>query len=270
MNFYKKFRVVPNKKIELSEHDPAFHGSLDKKDALKELEKNAAHLAELQQTLYAENKRALLIVLQGMDTSGKDGVIRHVMHGINPQGCSVTSFKAPSTEELDHDFLWRIHKAVPAKGDIGIFNRSHYEDVLIVRVKKFVSKDVWKARYDQINQFEKTLVQNGVVILKFFLHISKDEQKKRLQARLDDPKKNWKFSPDDLKERKLWKDYMKAYEDAIECCSTEWAPWFVIPSDVKWFRNLAISEIINETLKKMDLKMPKPSKEIASKAIKIE
>ncbi len=199
-----------------------------------------------------------MIVLQGMDTSGKDGAIRHVMKGVNPQGCSVTSFKSPSVEELAHDFLWRIHKAVPSKGGIGIFNRSQYEDVLITRVRGLISKQEWKEHYKQINHFEKSLSQNGVTILKFFLHISNKEQKKRLQERLDDPEKNWKFSEIDLNERKLWDDYMRAYEGMLGACSTKWAPWFIVPSDKKWFRNLVISEIINETLAAMKLKLPPP------------
>jgi len=194
-----------------------------------------------------------------MDASGKDGTIRHVMYGVNPQVCSVTSFKAPTSEELDHDFLWRIHNAVPPRGEIGIFNRSHYEDVLIVRVHDLVPKTVWSARYEQINDFEKMLSKNNVTILKFFLHISKDEQKERLQERLNDPTKNWKMNPEDLKERELWDDYQKAYEVAIEKCSTKYAPWYIIPANKKWFRNIAVSEIIIETLENLKMKFPKPA-----------
>jgi PPK2 family polyphosphate:nucleotide phosphotransferase len=262
MKFSEKFRIEPKDQVKLSKFDPAWTTGLNKEIALKELEESTSKLWDQQLVLYAENKRSLLVILQGMDTSGKDGAIRHVMKGLNPQGCMVTSFKAPSTEELDHDFLWRIHKAVPAKGDIGIFNRSHYEDVLIVRVHELVSKKVWKNRFDQINEFENMLTKNGVTIIKCFLHISKDEQKKRLQARLDDPKKTWKFDPHDLEERKLWDKYVDAYEDVLSKCSTKYAPWFIIPSDVKWFRNLVISEIMNETLQKMDLQFPKPAKGI--------
>jgi PPK2 family polyphosphate:nucleotide phosphotransferase len=258
MKFFKHYRVKLGHSIKLKKYDSSNTGGFEKDAALKKIEANNERLAKHHYLLYAENRRSLLVVLQGMDTSGKDGVIRHVMHGVNPQGCTVTSFKAPSTEELDHDFLWRIHKAVPAKGDIGIFNRSQYEDVLVTRVRGMISKPVWKERYKQINHFEKTLAGNGVTILKFFLHISKKEQKERLQARLDDPEKNWKFSENDLKERKYWDDYMDAYADALGACSTEWAPWFVVPSDKKWFRNLVISEIINETLASMKLKLPPP------------
>ena len=215
-------------------------------------------IAELQQRLYAEGKRALLIILQGMDTSGKDGTVRHVLSGVNPQGCRVTSFKAPTAEELAHDFLWRIHRAVPAKGEIGVFNRSQYEEVLIVRVHELAPADVWSTRYEQINGFEQTLTAAGVTILKFFLHISKAEQRDRLQARLEDKTKNWKFNPGDLAERKLWPDYQHAYEDALCRCSTKAAPWFIIPANKKWFRNLAVSSIIRETLEEMHPRFPKP------------
>ncbi|MCG3147066.1 MAG: Polyphosphate:AMP/ADP phosphotransferase [Verrucomicrobiae bacterium] len=229
-----------------------------KAEAQTLLDKNVRRLAELQSRLYAEGQRALLIILQGMDASGKDGTIAHVMSGVNPQSCRVTSFKAPTTEELAHDFLWRIHKAVPARGEIGIFNRSHYEDVLIARVRKLVPKKVWAQRYAQINAFEALLAANGVQILKFFLHISKDEQRDRLQSRLDDPLKNWKFNPGDLAERKLWKDYQRAYADAVHKCNTKHAPWFVVPANKKWFRNLAVAAIIVETLEKLDPQFPKP------------
>jgi PPK2 family polyphosphate:nucleotide phosphotransferase len=258
MNFSKEFRVKPGHSIKLKHIDTSETGPFDKEKSVARIEKNNAALSSFQNLLYAENRRSLLIVLQGMDTSGKDGVIRHVMKGVNPQGCSVTSFKAPSAEELDHDFLWRIHKAVPAKGDIGIFNRSHYEDVLITRVRGLISKQEWNERYKQINHFEKTLTENGVVILKFFLHISKQAQKERLQTRLEDPAKNWKFSENDLKERKYWGDYTQAYEGMLHACSTDAAPWFIVPSDKKWFRNLVVSEVINETLATMKLKLPPP------------
>jgi PPK2 family polyphosphate:nucleotide phosphotransferase len=256
----KKFIVRPRAKVSLKKHDPGYSaGFKNKEQTLKFLAKNQLRLRELQYLLYAHNKYALLIILQGMDGSGKDGTIRHVMYGVNPQACKVTSFKKPSTEELDHDFLWRIHKAVPPKGEIGIFNRSHYEDVLIVRVHNLVPKNVWSERYEQINDFEKILSTSNVKILKFFLHISKSEQKERFQKRLDNPNKHWKMNPEDLKERRLWNEYTKAYEAALSRCSTELAPWFIIPANKKWFRNLAISQIIVETLEKMDMEFPQPT-----------
>jgi PPK2 family polyphosphate:nucleotide phosphotransferase len=259
-NLWKDLIVKPGKKVRLSEINPeGTLGFKDKDKALEILERNRLKLADLHTLLYAENKHSLLIVLQGMDACGKDGTVRHVMNGINPQGCEVTSFKVPSVEELDHDFLWRIHKAVPARGNIGIFNRSHYEEVLVVRVHNLVPEAVWSKRYKQINHLEQSLAENDVTILKFYLHISKDEQKKRLVERLADPTKNWKMSPQDLKERELWKDYMKAYEDALTECSTEYAPWFIIPANKKWFRNLAVSQIIIEALESLDMKYPKLS-----------
>jgi PPK2 family polyphosphate:nucleotide phosphotransferase len=262
MDFSRKMIVRPGKHIDLSRYDAAeTHGYKHDKRTDEKLEKTKQRLDDLQYLFYAERKRALLIVLQGMDTAGKDGTIRHVMSGVSPQGCSVTSFKVPNSEELAHDFLWRIHKAVPEKGMFGIFNRSQYEDVLIVRVHKLVPSDVWKARYDEINRFEKNLAENDVRILKFFLHISKEEQKKRLDARLDDPRKKWKLSKSDEKERKLWGDYVTAYEAMLSLCSTEYAPWFIIPSDHKWFRNLAVSRILVETLEGFDMHFPKSSDE---------
>ena len=258
MDFSSKLIVPPDKKINLEKYDPAdtLGYDNDKKTEAK-LEKQLKRLDELQNLFYAEKKRALLIVLQGMDAAGKDGTVRHVMSGVSPQGCSVKSFKVPNSEELEHDFLWRIHKAVPEKGMFGIFNRSHYEDVLVVRVHKLVPKDVWKARYDQINCFEKNLAENDVKLLKFFLHISREEQEKRFQERLHDPRKKWKFSKADAAERKRWDDYVTAYEAVLSRCSTEYAPWFIIPSDHKWFRNLAISRIIVETLEEFDMHYPK-------------
>ena len=266
---YKQSIIPSGKKIKLSDYDPSYTAGLkDKESAHKILETNIKKLSELQQLLYAENKNALLVVLQGMDTSGKDGTINHVMGGVNPQGCQVTSFKVPSEEELNHDFLWRIHKNIPNKGKIGIFNRSHYEDVLVVRVKDLVPKSAWKTRYDQINKFEEILSDNDVKILKFFLHINKEEQKSRLEERLNDPTKNWKFSLSDIQERKLWDKYMKAYEETLSRCSTECAPWFVIPANHKWFRNLAVSQIIVEELESWDMKFPKSSIDLSK--IKIE
>lgn len=257
MDFYKKFRVKPGSKIKLSNWDPAERGGLDKITAKELLAENIAATRELQERLYSENKRALLIVLQGMDAAGKDGTIRSIMTGINPQGCHIASFKKPSVEELDHDFLWRIHQEVPARGCIGIFNRSHYEDVLIVRVHKWISKSVCEERYEMINDFERMLQSNGTEIVKFYLHIDKAEQKERFQARLDEPGKNWKFNPGDLSERKHWDDYMGEFENVLENCSTEPAPWFVIPANRKWFRNMAISTIIRKKLEEMNPKNPK-------------
>ncbi len=263
MKMSKKLMVLPGKKPKLDRRDPAATPGAEGKQAAVELvEKHTKRMAALQYLLYAESKRAVLIVIQAMDAGGKDGVIRHVMTGLNPQGCKVTSFKVPSAEEMRHDFLWRVHKVVPAAGEVGIFNRSHYEDVLVVRVHKLVSKDVWSARYRQINAFEEMLAQNNVTILKFFLHISRGEQKKRLIERLDDPTKQWKISDADFSERRYWNDYMAAYEDALSQCSTPWAPWYVIPADHKRFRDLAVSQIIVETMEGLDMKFPKPSADL--------
>lgn len=258
MDFSRKLMVPRDEKIKLRKYDPAdtLGYANDEKTEAK-VAKAVQRLDELQDLFYAEKKRALLIVLQGMDAAGKDGTIRHVMSGVSPQGCSVTSFKVPNSEELAHDFLWRIHKAVPERGMFGIFNRSHYEDVLVVRVHGLVPKDIWKARYDEINRFEKNLAENDVKIMKFFLHISREEQEKRFQERLHDPRKKWKFSKADAAERKRWDDYVNAYEAALSHCSTEHAPWFIIPADHKWFRNLAISRILVETLEEFDMRYPK-------------
>ena len=262
-NFSQKLMLHPGKKVKLASYDPdATLGWQKGRKAKESLEKAVAKLDDLQYLLYAEGKRALLIVFQGMDASGKDGTIRHVMAGINPQGCRVTSFKEPSAEEKAHDFLWRIHAAAPKIGEFGVFNRSHYEDVLVVRVHNLVPKDIWSQRYDQINEFEGILTANNVLMLKFFLHISKDEQKKRFLQRLDDPKKQWKISEADFNERKYWEDYQRAYEDALERCSTLHAPWFIISANKKWFRNLAVSHIIVETLERMKIKLPPPSPDV--------
>ncbi|HVO41356.1 MAG TPA: polyphosphate kinase 2 family protein [Aggregatilineales bacterium] len=245
------------KKVHLEDYDPHYtehYGS--EQDIAAEIEKDLARLFVLQELLYASGKNALLVVLQGIDTAGKDGTINHVFRGMNPQGVQVTSFKQPTPLELSHDFLWRAHNAMPAKGYIGVFNRSYYEDVLIVRVHELAKNKVWKARYDQINQFEHMLVENGVVILKFFLHISKDEQKKRLQARLDDKAKQWKFSTADLKEREFWNDYVQAHEDMLTLCHTEDAPWHIVPANVKWYRNLVISRTMVTVLEDLKLKPP--------------
>ena len=253
-----RYRLPTNKKkISLADFDTRDKSCFPDRD---EAEMSAADdvlaIAELQNRLYAEGKRALLIVIQATDTGGKDSTIRKVLGPINPQGVIVTNFKAPSSIELAHDYLWRIHQAVPAKGMIGVFNRSHYEDVLIVRVHGLAPKDAIEQRYDQINDFERHLSENGVTVLKFFLHISKDEQKERLQARLDDPSKHWKFNPGDLEERKHWGDYQDAFEIALSRCSTRHAPWFVIPADRKWYRNAVIARIIRHTLEDLDPHYP--------------
>jgi PPK2 family polyphosphate:nucleotide phosphotransferase len=262
-NFSDELLVKPGKKVKLAKWDPDDTLGWEKDHKTKaSLDGAIEKLDKLQYLLYAEHKRALLVVLQGRDAAGKDGTIRHVISGVNPQGCRVTSFKTPTAEELAHDFLWRVHKAVPPRGDIGIFNRSHYEDVLVVRVHNLVPKDVWKKRYKEINEFEETLQESGVRILKFFLHISKDEQKKRFQERIDDPTKQWKISEADFSERNYWDDYTAAYEEALERCGTADAPWFIVPSNKKWFRNLAVSRIIVETLEGMKMKFPPPSVDV--------
>ncbi len=259
-DFSKELMVKPGEKVKLSKYDPDDTLGWDKNHEMKSsLKKTLERIDYLQYVLYAERKRAMLIVLQGLDASGKDGTIRHVMSGVNPQGCRVTSFKVPAGEEVDHDFLWRVHKAVPGYGDLGIFNRSHYEDVLVVRVHNLVPKALWSKRFDQINAFESILHQNNVKILKFFLHISKDEQKKRLLERVDEPDKRWKISEADFNERMFWSDYQSAYEDALTKCNSDEAPWFIIPANKKWLRNLAVSHIIAETMERMHLKLPEPS-----------
>ncbi len=263
-----KHLARPGEKFSLKDVDPGDVGPFkDKKSVTDLVAKDKKDLIGLQELLYAEGKHALLLVIQAMDTGGKDGCIEHVMQGVNPQGCTVTSFKVPSAEELAHDYLWRIHKAVPPKRMIGIFNRSHYEDVLVVRVHELVSKEVWSKRYEQINEFERLLTENGVTILKFFLHISKEEQKRRLQARLDDPTKHWKFAVGDLKERELWDQYMRAYEDAVRETSTPWAPWYVIPANKKWYRDLVVGRIIAETLRDFDMKWPEPTDDLTNVVI---
>jgi PPK2 family polyphosphate:nucleotide phosphotransferase len=257
------YLVKPGKKFKLSKIDPNEKGNFRHSDeADGEVEKNLEALDHLQELLYAQAKYALLIVFQAMDAGGKDGAIEHIFSGVNPQGCSVASFKAPSHLELAHDYLWRYHMAMPRKGMIGIFNRSHYESVLVERVKGIAPKKVWEKRYDQINEFEGMLSAENTVMLKFYLHISKDEQRDRLQARLDNPEKNWKFDPNDLVERKRWDDYMDAFEDALTKCSTAEAPWYVIPSNRKWFRNWAISDIIVRRMKELPLKFPNAMEEL--------
>jgi PPK2 family polyphosphate:nucleotide phosphotransferase len=255
----ERLRVKPNQRVRLGSIDPADTLDLPAKDKSKDLlEKNSERIAALQEILYAEGRRALLVVLQALDAGGKDGTTRSVFHGVNPQGCRVASFKAPSSTELAHDYLWRIHHALPARGEIGIFNRSHYEDVLVVRVDSLVSKDVWSARYEQINAFERHLVDNGTEIVKIYLHISREEQAERLRERVSDPEKRWKFSPDDLRKRAQWDDYRAAYEEALRRCSTEHAPWYVVPADRNWVRNVAVSAIVRAKLESMDPQYPKP------------
>jgi PPK2 family polyphosphate:nucleotide phosphotransferase len=249
----------PHDTISLSDKAALPPRSLDADDEVldKKMDKLRARLDELQNALYAESKQALLVVLQARDAGGKDGTIRRVFTSVNPQGCTVTAFKAPSPVELAHDYLWRVHAAVPARGMIGIFNRSHYEDVLAVRVHKLVPKKVWKQRYDQINEFERILTENGVTILKFFLHISKEEQRLRLCDRLIDPAKNWKFQAGDLDERKLWDEYTRAYVDVFRKCSTKYAPWYLVPGDRKHARDYLVMETIVSTLEEMDPAYPK-------------
>ncbi len=260
MDYWKKFAVQPDAKLRLKDIDPGFHGPHDNAHAAAdETAKVLAKLTRQQSMLYAEHRHSLLIVLQALDAGGKDGTISHVFTALNPQGVRVVPFKAPTPAELAHDFLWRVHPHTPGKGEIVIFNRSHYEDVLVTRVHGLIDKPVWKARYDQIRAFESLLAASGTTILKFFLHISRQEQLSRFAARLDDPGHNWKISESDYTERALWDDYMQAFEDALRATSTHAAPWFVIPANHKWFRNLAISRIVAEAMKRMHMEYPKPS-----------
>ena len=260
-------RVRPGKRLNLAKLDPAATHGWTKEAAAAELETGLERLTDLQDRLWAEGKHKVLVVLQGIDAAGKDGTLRHVMGAFNPQGCLVTAFKVPSAEELAHDYLWRVHRRVPGKGEIGVFNRSHYEDVLVVRVHEIVPKAVWSRRYDQINAFEKLLAEEGTTIVKFFLYIDRDEQRERFQARLDDPTKRWKFRLGDLEERRLWNDYIAAYEDALSRCSTDKAPWYVIPSNKKWFRNLAVSDILADTLDELDPRYPEPTEDLTGVVI---
>ena len=271
-----KYLVAAKTKVKLKNFDTDYNGHLDKEAGKAELESVKEELSKFQEVLYASNGHSLLIIFQAMDAAGKDGAIAHVMSGLNPQGCQVYSFKTPSSEEYDHDFLWRHYKALPEKGRIGIHNRSHYENVLVCKVHpeyvltenipgydtvKKIDDNFWKGRYESIRNFEKHLAANGVAILKFFLHVSKDEQKQRFLDRIEDPAKNWKFSAGDISERALWDDYMAAYEDALSETSTEDAPWYVIPADKKWYTRLAVSQIIAEKLKRLNLEFPKLPKE---------
>ncbi|ACU04124.1 polyphosphate kinase 2 family protein [Pedobacter heparinus] len=267
----EQFLARPGKKVSLAHFPTSYGGEKDKEEGVKELEEIKTALSSFQETLYAADSRSVLILFQAMDAAGKDSAIQHVMSGLNPQGCQVYSFKTPTSEEYDHDFLWRHYKALPERGRIGIHNRSHYENVLVCKVHpeyilnekipgytqvKKIDKDFWQRRYESIRNFEKHLTDNGTVIVKIFLHVSKEEQKQRFLDRINDPAKNWKFSSGDIKERALWKDYMKAYEEAIEATSTDAAPWYILPADKKWYSRLAISHILAETFKKMDLKFP--------------
>jgi PPK2 family polyphosphate:nucleotide phosphotransferase len=264
-NYLKKLIVEPDSKIRLKQFDPDYHGKHESREsALPEIQKNLQKMQELQYLMYAENKHSLLIVLQALDAGGKDGVVRHVLTGMNPAGCVSVNFKQPTAKELSHDFLWRVHPHVPAKGSVAIFNRSHYEDVLVARVHNLVPEKVWSKRYDQINDFEQLIsTENNTTILKFFLHISRQEQLARFKKRLDDPARQWKISESDYSEREHWNDYTEAFEEVLTKTSTERAPWFVIPSDHKWFRNLVISQIIRRQMEDMDMQLPKPTANLA-------
>ena len=277
----KRFRVKPGKKFRLADHDAGWDqtdelhelGKDKVKNRAKELlEKNLAELSESQERLYADNRYSVLMILQAMDAAGKDGIIKHVMSGVNPQGCQVFSFKQPSDEELDHDFLWRCAKRLPERGRIGIFNRSYYEEVLVVKVHpEFLDRQrlppgkrdesFWQDRYDDINNFERHLARNGTVILKFFLNVSRDEQKRRFLDRIERPEKNWKFSAADVAERAHWDDYLRAYEDALNATSTDWAPWYVVPADHKWAARTIVADILSTTIRELDLKFPELSAE---------
>jgi PPK2 family polyphosphate:nucleotide phosphotransferase len=263
-----RLRVAPGSRVRLATLDAADTHGRSKDDSDDQLRNGLDRLTELQDRLWAEAKHAVLVVLQGMDASGKDGTIKHVMTAFNPQGCSVTSFKVPTPVELAHDFLWRVHQRTPGKGEIGVFNRSHYEDVLVVRVHDLVPRTVWGARFDQINAFEASLAAADTTIVKFFLHIDRDEQRGRFESRLDDPTKRWKFRTGDLLERKLWDAYEAAYEDALSRCSTERAPWYVIPANHKWFRNLAVAEIVADTIEELDPQYPPPAEDLS--AVRVE
>ena len=264
MNYRRKFVIEPGSKLRLAKIDPSYSGKhKSHKAAMPEIAKEVERMDRLQYLLYADASQSLLVVLQALDAAGKDGVIRHLFTGMNPQGTSVFGFKQPNTVELAHDFLWRAHTRAPRDGEVVIYNRSHYEDVLVVRVHKLVARSVWSKRYELINDFEKMLTENRTRILKFYLHISPDEQLARFKQRLDDPGRHWKISESDYSERKLWPQYVEAYEDAISRTSTKRAPWYVIPSNHKWFRNLAVSQIIADTMDEMGLKLPPSRVDIA-------
>jgi PPK2 family polyphosphate:nucleotide phosphotransferase len=264
-NYLKKLVVKPGSKVRLKDFDPGYHGKHEShQSALPEIQQCLQKIGQLQYLMYAERKHSLLIVLQGLDGAGKDGVVRHVLTGMNPSGCVESNFKQPTADELAHDFLWRVHPRVPAKGSVAIFNRSHYEDVLVVRVHKLVPEEVWSERYDHINNFEKLIVtENNTTVLKFFLYISKEEQLSRFEKRLDNPARQWKISESDYKERDYWKDYIEAFEDVLSKTSTEHSPWYIIPSNHKWFRDLSISQIITLTMEEMKMELPKPTLNVA-------
>jgi PPK2 family polyphosphate:nucleotide phosphotransferase len=263
MSYLEQFRVRPGARVKLADMDPSFKNRHDSQEtAAGEIEQYRKRLADLQEMLYVEQRRSLLICLQGLDTAGKDGTIKHFLSAMSPQGCTVTQFRQPSAEEAAHDFLWRVHRATPARGQVAIFNRSHYEDVLVVRVHNLVPKSVWSQRYERINAFEQGLLENETHVLKFFLHISSEEQLARFKARLDEPTKQWKISESDYQERRFWNDYVTAFEEALSRCSTEHAPWFVIPSNHKWFRNLAVARIVVEHLERLNLSYPKPTADL--------
>jgi PPK2 family polyphosphate:nucleotide phosphotransferase len=264
MDYRKNFVVEPGAKVRLSKIDPSYTGKHETHEtAAPETGKNIERLEKLQYLLYADASQSLLVVLQALDAAGKDGVVRHVFSGMNPQGTTVHGFKQPSKDEAAHDFLWRAHLRTPGKGEVAIFNRSHYEDVLVVRVHKLVPQSVWSKRYDLINDFETLLSRNATTILKFFLHISPEEQLARFKQRLDDPSRNWKISEGDYSERELWPQYVDAYEDALALTSTKRAPWYIIPANHKWFRNLAVSQIIADTMDEMGMKLPPTHVDIA-------
>jgi PPK2 family polyphosphate:nucleotide phosphotransferase len=265
-NYLKKLIVKPDSKIRLKHFDPAYHGKDESREsALPEIQKHIQKMQELQYLMYAERKHSLLIVLQGLDAAGKDGVVRHVLTGMNPSGCVAVNFKQPTANELAHDFLWRVHPHVPGKGSVAIFNRSQYEDVLVARVHNLVPEKVWSKRYDQINDFERLVsTENNTTILKFFLHISKQEQLARFKKRLDDPTRQWKISESDYSEREFWNDYTGAFEAVLTKTSTDRAPWFIIPSNHKWFRDLSIAQIITRKMEEMEMQMPKPIANLAA------
>jgi PPK2 family polyphosphate:nucleotide phosphotransferase len=264
-----RYRIKPGSDVNLSQYDPNDTSMFDGgKEAAKEaLDEINDRLEDLQELLYAQHEHKVLVVLQAMDSGGKDGTIRHVFEGVNPQGVKVANFKVPSDEELDHDYLWRVHKRTPGKGEMVIFNRSHYEDVLVVRVHNLVPPQVWRKRYEQINHFERMLAEEGTTILKFYLHIDLDEQKERFQARLDNPHKQWKFRLGDIEERKLWHEYMRAYEDALSKTSTDWAPWYIVPANHKWYRNFVVATIIVQTLEGLGMQYPQPEDDLSGVVI---
>src|SRR5215210_6333532 len=259
---FARYRVEPGERIELAAHDPADTGDFPgREEAERETGALTERIAELQECLYAEDRQSLLVVLQGIDAAGKDSTVKHVFRETNPQGCRVYAFKEPSDEESAHDFLWRYHQHTPADGMIHIFNRSHYEDVLVVRVKDLVPEELWRSRYESINDFKRILVREGTTILKFFLHISPERQLEKFRERLELPHKHWKFSANDLKERRSWDAYHEAYEDALNLTSTEWAPWYLVPSDRRWYRNLVVARVVAAALEEMDPRYPEPSDE---------